>query len=156
MTLNTRVLEVALATAILAGIATPALIAAEGQSSNQEKDLIAVLQSDAAPPDKASTCKKLAVYGGKEAVPALAALLVDRELSSWARIALEAIPDPSASEALRSAVGKTQGRLLIGVINSLGVRRDAPTSGAGPSRGRSTPQSRQRPSRHAPEFGIRP
>ena len=70
-------------------------------------------------------CKQLAIYGGKEAVPALAALLPDKQLSSWARIALEAIPDPAADEALRESIGKVQGRLLVGVINSIGVRRDA-------------------------------
>jgi HEAT repeat protein len=63
--------------------------------------------------------------GDREAVPALAKLLTDAELASWARIALEAIPDPAADAALRNALDKTQGRLSIGVINSLGVRRDA-------------------------------
>jgi len=93
-----------------------------------EKDphkLIAVLRSDAPPQDKAMACKRLAVYGGKDAVPALAALLPDARLASWARIALEAIPDASADRALREAMGRLQGRLLIGVINSIGVRRDA-------------------------------
>jgi len=87
--------------------------------------LIAVLQSDAAPQERAITCKRLAICGTKDAVPALAALLPDEKLASWARIALEAIPDPAADEALRAAVGRLQGRLLVGVINSIGVRRDA-------------------------------
>ncbi|MGB2861994.1 MAG: HEAT repeat domain-containing protein, partial [Sedimentisphaerales bacterium] len=39
-------------------------------------------------------------------------------------IALEAIPGPVADAALRDALGKLQGRLLVGVINSIGVRRD--------------------------------
>lgn len=90
-----------------------------------EADFIAVLQSDAPKAEKAITCKRLAVYGTKEAVPALAALLEDEELISWARIALEAIPGPEADAALRDALGKVQGRSLIGVINSLAVRRDA-------------------------------
>jgi len=51
-------------------------------------------------------------------------MLTDERLSSWARIALEAIPGPEADNALRQALGQTQGRLLIGVINSIGVRRD--------------------------------
>jgi HEAT repeat protein len=89
-----------------------------------EQQLINVLQSDAAPGEKAITCKRLAVYGSKAAVPALAALLPNPELTSWARIALEAINDPSADEALRAALPKLQGRILIGVINSIGVRRD--------------------------------
>jgi HEAT repeat protein len=57
-------------------------------------------------------------------VPALAPLLADDELASWARIALEAIPGPVADAALRNALGKLEGRLLIGAINSIGVRRD--------------------------------
>ncbi len=106
---------------------TQAAVAADNQPTAQEKQqaLIAVLQSDAPPSEKAITCKKLAVYGGKEAIPALAALLPDKDLASWARIALEAIPDPAAGDALREAMGKLQGRLLVGTINSIGVRRDA-------------------------------
>lgn len=99
---------------------------AGGTSSRQEKQrkLIGVLQSDAPPQDKAITCKQLAIYGTQEAIPALAALLPDEKLSSWARIALEAIPGPAADEALRQATGKVRGMLLVGVINSIGVRRD--------------------------------
>ena len=69
--------------------------------------------------------KPLAVFGNKDAVPAIAPYLSDEELSSWARIALEAIPDPACDEALRKAETSLKGRLLIGVINSIGVRRDA-------------------------------
>ena len=69
--------------------------------------------------------KPLAVFGSKDAVPAIAPYLSDEELSSWARIALEAIPDPACDEALRKAEAGLKGRLLIGVINSIGVRRDA-------------------------------
>jgi HEAT repeat protein len=50
--------------------------------------------------------------------------LADKELASWARIALEAIPGPAADAVLRDAMGKLQGRLLVGVINSISVRRD--------------------------------
>jgi HEAT repeat protein len=86
--------------------------------------LVRVLQSEAAPAEKAMACKKLAVYGTADAVPALAPLLSDTNLASWARIALEAIPGPAADAALRDASGKLQGRLLIGAINSIGYRRD--------------------------------
>ena len=97
-----------------------------GQSAQErELKLINVLQSDAPSAEKAITCKRLAVSGTEAAVPALARLLADKELSSWARIALEVIPGPAADEALRQATGKVQGTLLVGVINSMGVRRDA-------------------------------
>jgi HEAT repeat protein len=110
----------AAACAMAAGIARSAPAGEDRQGK-----LIAVLQSDAPPQEKAITCKQLAIYGNREAVPALAPLLANPDLASWARIALEAIPDPSADAALREALGKVQGRLLVGVINSIGVRRDA-------------------------------
>jgi len=90
----------------------------------KQSDLIAVLQSDAPKGEKAITCKRLAIYGTEQSVPAIAPLLADKELASWARIALEAIPGPAADAALRDALDKLQGRLLVGVINSIGVRRD--------------------------------
>ncbi|NQT38540.1 MAG: hypothetical protein HQ581_13675, partial [Planctomycetes bacterium] len=92
--------------------------------------LIVVLQSDAAPFDKAKACQRLALIGTKEAVPALAALLADERLSSYARFGLEPIPDPSVDDALRDALGRLHGRLLAGVINSIGVRRDVKAVGA--------------------------
>jgi len=90
----------------------------------KQRDLIAVLQSDAPKSEKAITCKKLTIYGTEQSVPALAPLLADKELASWSRIALEAIPGTAADTALRNALGKLQGRLLVGVINSIAVRRD--------------------------------
>jgi HEAT repeat protein len=94
-----------------------------------ELKLIGVLQSDAPAAEKAITCKRLSVYGTKDAVPALAPLLLNKELSSWARIALEVIPGPEADAALRGALDKAQGGLLIGAINSIAVRRDTQAIG---------------------------
>jgi len=90
----------------------------------KESDLIRVLQSDAAKGEKAITCKRLAIYGSEKCVPVVAPLLADKELSSWARITLEAIPGPAADAALREASSELKGRLLVGVINSIAVRRD--------------------------------
>jgi HEAT repeat protein len=114
----------AVACAAAGGVARAADANKPGGEDRQVK-LIAVLKSDAPPGEKAIACKQLAIYGNREAVPALAPLLADENLSSWARIALEAIPDPAADAALREAMGKLQGRLLVGTINSIGVRRDA-------------------------------
>lgn len=91
----------------------------------KESDLISTLQSAAPKSEKAIACKLLAIYGTEQSVPALAPLLADEELASWARIAIEAIPGPAADAALRNMLGKIDGRLLIGVINSISVRRDA-------------------------------
>ena len=114
-----------LRTFVFVAVTTALVASALAGEMFDEAKLIAIISSDAPPQTKAIPCKQLAVCGTKAAVPALAALLPNAELSSWARIALEAIPDPAADEALRAAVGKLQGRILVGVINSLGVRRDA-------------------------------
>jgi HEAT repeat protein len=100
---------------------------AQNQSADgyKESDLIRVLQSDAAKAEKAITCKRLAIYGSEKCVPVVAPLLADKELASWARIALEAIPGSAADAALRDASSELKGRLLVGVINSIGVRGDA-------------------------------
>jgi HEAT repeat protein len=92
--------------------------------TEKERELIARLRS-APEGEKAIACKELAIHGSADAVADLATLLGDDKLASWARIALEAIPDPACDAALRDAVGRLQGRLLVGVVNSLGVRRDA-------------------------------
>jgi len=83
----------------------------------KESDLISTLQSTAPKAEKAMACKLLAVYGTEKAVPALAPLLADMELASWARTALEVIPGPAPDAAFRSALDQVQGRLLIGTIN---------------------------------------
>jgi HEAT repeat protein len=93
-------------------------------SPQQVRELITLLKSEAPKADKAIACKKLAVFGDKDAVPALEPLLTDPELTSWARIALEVIPGPASDAALRHALYKVQGRVLVGVINSIAVRRD--------------------------------
>ncbi len=74
---------------------------------------------------KAKAGQRLGELAAKEAVPALAALLADEHLSVYARHGLEPISDPSAGAALRAALTKLKGVQLIGVINSLGKRRDA-------------------------------
>ena len=69
-------------------------------------------------------CRELAIIGSATSVPGLAPLLLDDELSVFARQALERIPGPEADRALRDAIAKAKGRTRIGIINSVGVRRD--------------------------------
>ena len=97
----------------------------QNASAAKEQELIALLRSEAPAADKAMACKHLAIHGSSAAVPDLAKLLPDEQFSSWARIALEAIPGPEADAALRTASESLEGRLLVGMINSIGVRRDA-------------------------------
>ncbi len=118
-TSNKYTLAVCLALMLVANVRAQA-----ADSATQEKELIAVLKSEAPAAEKAITCKKLAIVGSAAAVSELARLLPDPQLSSWSRIALEAIPGPEANEALRNAAYSLEGKLLIGTINSIGVRRD--------------------------------
>ena len=74
---------------------------------------------------KSKACMRLAQVGTKDAVPALAALLTDEKLSDYARFGLVPIADPSVDLALRNALAKTKGPQRIGVVSSLGQRRDA-------------------------------
>ncbi|HYO83885.1 MAG TPA: HEAT repeat domain-containing protein [Bryobacteraceae bacterium] len=73
---------------------------------------------------KSKACQLLASRGEVAAVPAIAALLPDPKLSHYARYALEPMPGPAADDALRAALPRLKGNLLIGVINSIGFRRD--------------------------------
>ena len=95
-------------------------------ATKQEVDkLVAVIKSNAELKEKMDACRLLSIVGTKEAIAPLAALLGDEQLSHMARYGLEPIPDPAVDEALRNALGKVKGRPLVGVIGSIGVRRDA-------------------------------
>jgi HEAT repeat protein len=119
-------LNFALAVAlVLAGAAQAFGQTVPPATPEQVDKLIAVLQSDAPQKEKVDACRQLSVIGTKDAVAPLAALLGDEQLSHMARYGLEPIPDPSVDQALRDALGRLNGRLLVGVIGSIGVRRDA-------------------------------
>ncbi|MDO8541417.1 MAG: HEAT repeat domain-containing protein [Opitutaceae bacterium] len=90
----------------------------------KEAPQLAVLSSSTDLHEKARACQELGVFGGRAAVPALAALLNEEHLSDYARSGLEAIRDPAAGAALRQALPRLEGRHLAGAVNSLGVRRE--------------------------------
>ena len=103
-------------------------LAAIGQqplpAEGDESQLLAVLKSDAELFDKAKACQRLAIIGTYKSVPALAELLADKNLSHYARFGLESNPSEEVDQAFREALGELKGRQLVGVINSVGVRRD--------------------------------
>jgi len=118
-------IAVVLAVAVLAA-AVP-VVAQEFPPASKEAEakLIAVLKAaDASREAKATACRRLAVIGTETAVPVLAGLLGDAALSHMARYALEPMAYASAGAAFRDALGKVKGKPLVGVIGSLGVRRD--------------------------------
>jgi HEAT repeat protein len=103
--------------------------ALDAAASPREQELLTILRTETPEADKAIACKRLAMVGSPAAVGDLAALLTNERLASWARIALEAIPGPEADAALRKAAESLSGRLVVGVINSIGVRRDSAAIG---------------------------
>ena len=90
-----------------------------------ESRLVERLTSKPSPAAQDYICRQLSLVGTAASVPALADLLPDEKLSHMARYALERIPDDAATAALRAALPKVDGNLKVGVIHSLGVRRDA-------------------------------
>jgi HEAT repeat protein len=93
-------------------------------STLPEGELIQILNSDASEKEKDDACRQLAVVGSQAAVPALARLLADERFNHLALYALETIPGPSVDVALRAELTSLRGRSLVGVVGSLGVRRD--------------------------------
>lgn len=74
---------------------------------------------------KAIACKKLSIVGGKDCIQPMAALLDHPQLACYARFGMEPNPDPAVDRAFRDALPKLKGKLQIGVITSIGVRKDA-------------------------------
>jgi len=99
---------------------------APAQYRDLEAKLLPILQAPDTQKDaKRCICRWLGIVGSADCVPAVARLLTDPDLSHPARIALEKLPDPAAAAALHDALPQVKGKLLAGVISSLGVRRDA-------------------------------
>ena len=98
--------------------------------SEIEKSLIGVLQSDATYAGKQYVCRELSIIGTEQSVPALAKMLTNDEYSDMARYALERIPGEAVDEALRNALAKTTGKTKVGIINSLGERKDSKAAAA--------------------------
>ncbi|HOX36888.1 MAG TPA: HEAT repeat domain-containing protein [Candidatus Brocadiia bacterium] len=89
-----------------------------------EARFINLLRAGATVECKRFVCRQLRMIGTDKSVPALAALLTDAELSHMARYALEGIRTPAANAALLDALGKTKGRLRVGIIETIAARRD--------------------------------
>jgi hypothetical protein len=95
------------------------------KSIPNEASQIAILDSDASEHDKSVACHRLVYVAGPKSVAPLTALLTHEHLADYARSPLEAIEDPSASKALLDSLPNLKGTQLAGVVNSLGVRREA-------------------------------
>ena len=105
-----------------------AVVATQGDAAARkelETRLLDVLKGGISRSAQDYVLRTLKTIGTAESVPALAAMLSDEDLSHMARYALERIPAAEAAAAMRDALPKLSGALKVGVIGSLGVRRDA-------------------------------
>jgi HEAT repeat protein/type 1 glutamine amidotransferase len=88
-----------------------------------EAHLAELLESDATLAAKMAACRHLREIGSAVSVPALTKMLIQEETSDLARYALEKISDASAEQALIQNLGKTKGKIRLGIMASLGNRR---------------------------------
>jgi len=84
----------------------------------------ALSQEAAARQDGRALCRELGRSGTAQDVPRLEALLADPSCADAARRALEQIPGDESLNALYGALDTAKGEPLIGVLSSLGERRD--------------------------------
>ena len=89
-----------------------------------EARLIAALKTPISRDAKDYVCRKLMQIGTAASVSTVAELLADKDLSHMARFALERNPAPEAAQALRDALPRVTAPLKVGIISSLGQRRD--------------------------------
>jgi HEAT repeat protein len=89
-----------------------------------EKTMLGLLNSGATFAGKQFICKELSIIGTEKAVPTLEPMLTNKNTSDIARYALERIPGKKVDDVLRISLNKTKGTVRIGIINTIGERRD--------------------------------
>jgi HEAT repeat protein len=90
-----------------------------------EDKLIAVIKSEASTQDgKSIACRFLQQIGTERCIPAVSELLDDKVLCHYARLVLERLESESADKAMRDALLSVPDAAKIGILGSLGARRD--------------------------------
>ena len=74
---------------------------------------------------KMLAAKRLSVYGTEKSIPDLIQMLSHPEMGFYSRYALEPMPLSAVDAALREATKTQTGINLVGVLTTIGVRRDA-------------------------------
>ena len=89
-----------------------------------QSQMIDFLESDATFASKQFVCEQLSIIGDEYAATALVDLLQDSKTANIARFALERIPGEKVERALRKELSESSGMTKVGIINTLGQRRD--------------------------------
>ncbi len=105
--------------AVIQAMATPE---SRSKCAARLADLLAAKETT--PAARQYICLQLRQIGTPAEVPLLAAMLLKPDTSQIARYALQQIPGEAASAALRAGLDTLKSKLLIGVINSVAVRKD--------------------------------
>ena len=90
-----------------------------------EEALLEVLRSDASTGVKRGVCKSLSLIASEQSLQVLQTMLAGTRTCDMARYVLERMPSGGADAALRGALARTSGRARIGIIHSLGNRKDS-------------------------------
>ncbi|MBT3199060.1 MAG: DUF1080 domain-containing protein [Phycisphaerales bacterium] len=130
MTRNIRHIQTAILFCLTLVFVVGSLDAAAPDKSKRQAELIKTIKSNASQAEKDLACRELQVIGTEACVDALATMLTDPKLSHMARYALEPMPYPQAAKAMRDALAKTSGPTKVGLLISLGFRRDAGSTAA--------------------------
>lgn len=92
-----------------------------------EAGLLRVLEAPGATvPGRQFALRMLPFVATPKCIPAVARLLRDKDLAHMARSVLLNLPDKEAGAALAEALADTQGLTRIGIIHTLGDRRERP------------------------------
>ena len=102
------------------------LLSATAMGADDAAALLKVIQStETSDVDRANAFEKIGDIAGEDAVEPLAGFLGDRTWSHYARYALQKMEGEDVTEALLKSLDALQGDLKLGVIGTIGRRRDA-------------------------------
>lgn len=94
-------------------------------AAEAEPRMVRFLESDATLAGKDFVCRQLSLMGSDSAVPVLARMLRAEDTAEMARYALERIPGEASMRALREGYSQAPVKARPGILNTLGIRRDA-------------------------------
>ena len=99
-----------------------------GQTSRAAKledALLEVLKSNASLGAKRGVCKSLSRFATERSAQTLAGMLANADTAEMARYVMERMPPGAVDGILRGAARETRGRTCVGLVNTIGNRRDA-------------------------------